>query len=196
MYIREAYGIRCPLDRNYSAAHKDEEKQEEKIMSLYMEEEGAVTLPFDTEETAELVIEAALEYEGCPYEAEINLLLTTDEAIREMNQMFRQIDKATDVLSFPMLDYEEPGDFSKMEDHAQDCFNPESGELMLGDIVISKDKVLAQAEAYGHTPRREYAFLIAHSMLHLFGYDHMEEDERLSMEQKQREILEKIQILR
>ena len=174
MYIKEAYGIRCPLDRNYSAAHKDEEKQEEKIMSLYMEEEGAVTLPFDTEETAELVIEAALEYEGCPYEA----------------------DKATDVLSFPMLDYEEPGDFSKMEDHAQDCFNPESGELMLGDIVISKDKVLAQAEAYGHTPRREYAFLIAHSMLHLFGYDHMEEDERLSMEQKQREILEKIQILR
>lgn len=165
-------------------------------MSLYMEEEGAVTLPFDTEETAKLVIEAALEYEGCPYEAEINLLLTTDEAIREMNQMFRQIDKATDVLSFPMLNYEKPGDFSDVEERPEECFNPESGELMLGDIVISKDKVLSQAEAYGHSERREYAFLIAHSMLHLFGYDHMEEDERLEMEQKQREILEKIQILR
>lgn len=165
-------------------------------MSLYMEEEGAAALPFDTEETAELVIEAALEYEGCPYEAEINLLLTTDEDIREMNQMFRQIDKATDVLSFPMLEYDTPGDFSALEENPQDSFNPESGELMLGDIVISKDRVLTQAEAYGHSPRREYAFLIAHSMLHLFGYDHMEEDERIQMEQKQREILEKIQILR
>lgn len=165
-------------------------------MSLYMEDEGDITLPFDTEETAELVVEAALEYEGCPYEAEINLLLTTDEDIKEMNHMFRQIDKATDVLSFPMLEYDTPGDFSKAEEAEEECFNPESGELMLGDIVISKDRVLSQAQAYGHSPRREYAFLIAHSMLHLFGYDHMEEEERLSMEQKQREILENIQILR
>ncbi|MBA4698796.1 MAG: rRNA maturation RNase YbeY [Ruminococcus sp.] len=165
-------------------------------MSLYMEEEGDVTLPFDTKETAELVITAALEYEGCPYEAEINLLLTTDEDIREMNHMFRQIDKVTDVLSFPMLEYETPGDFSPLEENPQGAFNPESGELMLGDIVISKDKVLSQAEAYGHAPRREYAFLIAHSMLHLFGYDHMEEEQRLTMEKKQNDILENIQILR
>ncbi|CUX50300.1 rRNA maturation RNase YbeY [Clostridium sp. C105KSO13] len=165
-------------------------------MSLYMEEEGTVVLPFDTKETAELVIEAALEYEGCPYEAEINLLLTTDEDIREMNQMFRQIDKPTDVLSFPMLEYETPGDFSVLEESIQDTFNPESGELMLGDIVISKDKVLFQAESYGHTPRREFAFLIAHSMLHLFGYDHMKDKERLIMEKKQNDILENVQILR
>ena len=165
-------------------------------MSLYMEDEGSVELPFDTEDTANLVIEAALEYEGCPYEAEINLLLTTDEDIRDMNQMFRQVDKATDVLSFPMLSLSQAGVFDDVEEHPQDCFNPESGELMLGDIVISKDKVLSQAEAYGHSPRREYAFLIAHSMLHLFGYDHMEEDERFVMEEKQKEILENIQILR
>ena len=83
--------------------------------------------------------------------------------------------------------------------HIEDCaeaFDPESGELVLGDIVISKEKVLAQAEEYGHSPRREYAFLIAHSVLHLCGYDHMEEEERLVMEQKQREILEKLEILR
>ena len=83
----------------------------------------------------------------------------------------------------------------KRQEEAE-AFNPESGELMLGDIVISKEKVLAQAEAYGHSPKREFAFLIAHSMLHLFGYDHMEEEERLVMEERQREIMEKVQILR
>ena len=64
-------------------------------------------------------------------------------------------------------------------------------DINVGDIVISKEKVLAQAEAYGHSPKREFAFLIAHSMLHLFGYDHMEEEERLVMEERQREIMEK-----
>ncbi len=165
-------------------------------MSLYMEEEGDIILPVDTEQIANLVIEAALEYVKCPYEAEINLLLTDNENIKEMNRTFRQIDRATDVLSFPMVDYESSGDFSHLENGPEDYFNPETGELLLGDIVISKEKVLEQAEAYGHSPKREYAFLIAHSMLHLFGYDHMEEQERLEMEQKQREILEQIEITR
>ena len=164
-------------------------------MSLYLEEEGDIDLPLNTRETAELVIETALDYAECPYEVEVNLLLTTDEEIRKMNQQFRQLDRSTDVLSFPMQEYESPGDFSRFEEDA-DAFHPETGELMLGDIVISKEKVLTQAEAYGHSPLREYAFLIAHSMLHLFGYDHMEDGERLLMEQKQREILEKVQILR
>lgn len=165
-------------------------------MSLYMEEEGSCTLPLEAKETAELVVQAALDYVDCPYEAEINLLLTMDREIQEMNRMFRNVDKPTDVLSFPMLEYETPGDFSRFEACAEDAFHPESGELILGDIVISKERVLAQAEAYGHSPRREFAFLIAHSMLHLFGYDHMEEDERAEMEQKQREIMEKVQIPR
>ncbi len=164
-------------------------------MSLYIEKEGTTALPFDEKETAELVVNAAMEYAGCPYEAEINLLLTTDEEIHRMNLEYRDIDRPTDVLSFPMLEYETPGDFSGLEEQ-EDAFDPETGELLLGDIVISKDRVLAQAEEYGHSPLREYAFLIAHSMLHLFGYDHMEEDERLVMEQKQREIMEKINIPR
>lgn len=164
-------------------------------MSLYIEDESSIELQIDTEEIAKLVTEAALDYADCPYEAEINLLLTDDEAIREMNQSFREIDRSTDVLSFPMLEYEIPGDFSKVEEQP-DAFNPETGELILGDIVISKEHVLEQAKAYGHSPKREYAFLIAHSMLHLFGYDHMEEEERAEMEQKQREILENIQISR
>ena len=140
-------------------------------------------------------METALEYEDCPYEAEVNLLLTDDEEIRIMNREHRQIDRATDVLSFPMLDYETPGDLSGIEEQG-DAFNPESGELMLGDIVISKERVIAQAEEYGHSVRREYAFLIAHSMLHLLGYDHMEEEERRLMEDRQRGIMDKAEIPR
>lgn len=164
-------------------------------MTLYIEEEGKGTLPFDVKETAELIVETALEYEDCPYEAEVNLLLTDDEEIRIMNREHRQIDRATDVLSFPMLDYETPGDLSGIEEQG-DAFNPESGELMLGDIVISKERVIAQAEEYGHSVRREYAFLIAHSMLHLLGHDHMEEEERRLMEDRQRGIMDKAEIPR
>lgn len=165
-------------------------------MSLFIEEEGATKLDFDTEETARLVIDAALDLAGCPYETEVNLLLTENAQIHEMNLEQRGIDRPTDVLSFPMIEYDTPGDFSVIDEESADAFDPESGELILGDIVISKEKVLSQAEEYGHLPRREYAFLIAHSMLHLFGYDHMEEDERIVMETKQREIMEKIGISR
>ena len=165
-------------------------------MSLFIEEEGGTALPFDVEETARLFVEAALELENCPYETEVNLLLTTDEEIHRMNMEFRQIDRPTDVLSFPMIEYEMPGDFSGTREESDDLFDPESGELLLGDIVMSKDKVMFQAEQYGHSPRREYAFLIAHSMLHLFGYDHMEDDERRIMEERQRRIMEKVHILR
>jgi len=94
-----------------------------------------------------------------------------------------------------MIDFENVPDMDALED-MDEYFHPESGELMLGDIVISKEHVFAQAEAYGHSLKREYAFLIAHSMLHLFGYDHMEEQEAKVMEEKQREILEQMNILR
>ena len=164
-------------------------------MTLIFEEEGEIRLNLPCEELATEVIEAALDYEECPYEVEVNLLLTMNDEIQEMNRNFRQIDKATDVLSFPMIDYEEAGNFEFLED-VMDAFHPESGELMLGDIVISKEKVISQAEEYGHSVEREYAFLIAHSMLHLFGYDHVKEDERIVMEAKQKEILEQLQILR
>ena len=164
-------------------------------MALYFEEEGSLKLDVPCVELAEKVIEAALDYVECPYEAEVNLLLTENQEIQEMNRNFRQIDRATDVLSFPMVDYETPGNFEFLE-NSDAYFHPESGELMLGDIVISKEKVITQAEEYGHTITREYAFLIAHSMLHLFGYDHMEEDERVEMEQMQKEILERLQIFR
>ena len=164
-------------------------------MTLFFEEEGELKLDLPCKELAEKVINAALDYVDCPYEVEVNLLLTMNDEIQEMNKNFRSIDRPTDVLSFPMIDYEEAGNFDFLED-VMDAFHPESGELMLGDIVISKEKVISQAEEYGHSIEREYAFLIAHSMLHLFGYDHMEDDERIIMEQKQREILEVLEIVR
>lgn len=164
-------------------------------MALFFEEEGSLRLPLPCEELAREVVDAALNYVGCPYEAQVNLLLTTDEQIHEMNRQFRGIDRPTDVLSFPLVEYEAPGEFGFLEDE-EDCFDPESGELVLGDIVISKERVLEQAAAYGHSPKREFAFLIAHSVLHLTGYDHIGEEERLVMEQKQREILEQLGILR
>lgn len=165
-------------------------------MSLFIETEGNTDFDFDVKKVAELVVSAVLEYVQCPYEAEISLLLTHNDEIREMNREHRGIDRATDVLSFPMLEFDSPADFSRIDEETADVFDPESGELMLGDIVISVDKVLAQAEEYGHSPKREYAFLIAHSMLHLCGYDHMEDGERREMEEKQREIMEMINILR
>lgn len=137
------------------------------------------------------IVEEALDYENCPYEAEVNVVLTDNEEIRQMNLEARNIDSATDVLSFPMIDYEIASDFAHVEESAEDYFNLETGELMLGDIMISVDKVEEQAEKYGHSITRELAFLVAHSMLHLCGYDHMVEEERLEMEQKQNEILER-----
>ena len=116
--------------------------------------------------------------------------MTDNPSIQEINREPRQIGAPTDVLSFPLVDYGRPADFSHVEEQAEDYFNPETGELMLGDIVISVDKVEEQAEKYGHSQRRELAFLVAHSMLHLCGYDHMEEEERLDMEAQQRAILD------
>ncbi|HJC46987.1 MAG TPA: rRNA maturation RNase YbeY [Candidatus Lachnoclostridium pullistercoris] len=158
-------------------------------IEIEYEAEKKLDLPYET--IIRDVIEEAMDYEGCPYEAEVSVVLTDNEAIREINRDYRQIDRATDVLSFPMVDYERPADFDGLEEHAEDYFNPETGELMLGDIIVSVDKVEEQAEKYGHSQERELAFLVAHSMLHLFGYDHMEEDERLVMEKKQAEILER-----
>lgn len=164
-------------------------------MRIFLENEGELDLGLAYLELAEEVAEAVLDYENCPYESQVELLLTDNEEIRRINQEFREIDRPTDVLSFPMIDFESPAEYDFLEED-DNCFDPETGELMLGNIVISKEKVISQAEEYGHSIRREYAFLIAHSMLHLLGYDHMEEEERAVMEEKQREILKQLGIER
>ena len=165
-------------------------------MTFYVENETEVTFPFDVEEVVELVAEAVLDAEECPYETQVNVLLTDNEGIREFNREHRGIDRETDVLSFPNVDFETEGDFDIDEEREADYFDPDSGELILGDIIISVDKVMEQAENYGHSTKREFAFLVAHSMLHLCGYDHMEEEEAKVMEAKQEEILTALGITR
>lgn len=165
-------------------------------MSFCLEVECKVPFTFDYEKLAVTIIDYCLEREQFPYEAEVNLTLTDNEGIHGINKEFRGIDRPTDVLSFPMLSYVKPGDFTFLEEENEDDFNPDTGEAILGDIIISVDKVVEQAESYGHSEEREFGFLIVHSMLHLFGYDHMEAEEASVMEKKQKEILEELGILR
>lgn len=165
-------------------------------MTFYVENDVEVDFEFNTEEVFSLVAKKVLETEGFEDEASVFLLLTDDEAIHEINYENRNIDKATDVLSFPNLDFDAPGDFSKALKNRILVTDPETDEIVLGDIIISVDHLKAQAKEYGHSVKREFAFLVAHSMLHLCGYDHMEDAEREIMEAKQENVLQILGITR
>ncbi len=164
-------------------------------MTLTVEEEVEFSFDFDYRKLAEEVILAALEMEEFPYETEINLFLVSMEGIQEINREHRKIDAPTDVLSFPLITYPIPGDFSDLELDG-DNFNPDTGEALLGDIILCTDKVKEQAGRFGHSEKREFAFLILHSMFHLFGYDHMTQEDSEIMETKQNKILGQMGILR
>ena len=171
------------------------EEGEGNTMTLNIEMEYEKPLGFDYEALANQVAEEALDFEACPYETEINLVLTGEDEIQAANREFRDMDRVTDVLSFPMVEYDTPGDFSHAEED-DSCFNPDTGELMLGDIMICIPRMQEQAVNYGHGEVREFGFLIAHSMLHLMGYDHMTPEEAKVMEEKQEKILENLGITR
>lgn len=165
-------------------------------MTSYVEHETEQTFSFDEKDLLDLVMEAVLDSENCPYEAAVNLLVTDGEGIREYNKNYRDIDSETDVLSFPNLEFETPGDFSGVEGREADCFDPDSGELVLGDIILNAARVKSQAAEYGHSERREFAFLLAHSLYHLCGYDHMVPEEAAVMEKKQETVLQQLSITR
>lgn len=164
-------------------------------MTIQIERETDISWNFDYETLIKTVILAAMDYEACPYEAEIGVILTDNSSICEINLQQRGINQPTDVLSFPMIEYEIAADFDKLEEQ-EDCFHPETGELLLGDIMISVEKVDSQAQEYGHSKERELGFLVAHSMLHLFGYDHIKEEEQKCMEEHQEAILQSIGLCR
>ena len=164
-------------------------------MTISIEQEIDVDFAFDYKKTAREVIYNTVAHQKFPFEAEVNLLLTDDQGIQQFNQEYRKINLPTDVLSFPMIVYESAGDFVQLQADA-DNFNPDTGETVLGDIIINIDRVKQQAESYGHSELREFAFLIVHSMLHLFGYDHMTQQDADVMEGLQRTILEELRILR
>ena len=115
------------------------------------------------------VIRTALVAEGVDFPCEVDVLLTNDEAIHQINLDMREVDRATDVLSFPEFDLQ-PGELPDGEDA-----DPGTGLVPLGDMVISMEHVTAQAKEYGHSNRRELAYLVVHSVLHLLGYDHLDE---------------------
>lgn len=165
-------------------------------MTFYVEYEIDDMLSFDVKDIAEKVATAILESEKCGYKTEVNLIIMDNEGIKEINKEHRDINKETDVLSFPNVEFRTTADFSIVEDNKIDYFNPETDELILGDIIISVEKVREQALSYGHSELREFAFLVAHSMLHLCGYDHMEQDEMKIMEDKQEKILNELGITR
>lgn len=165
-------------------------------MTSYVENETGQSFSFDEKALLDRVAQAVLDSENCPYEASVNLLLTDDAGIREYNKNYRNIDAETDVLSFPNLEFETPGDFSGAEEQEADCFDPDSGELVLGDIILNVARVKEQAAEYGHSERREFAFLLAHSLYHLCGYDHMEPEEAAQMEEKQESVLQRLHITR
>ena len=117
-------------------------------------------------------IRTALQMESVTVPCEINVLITDNAGIRTLNREYRQIDRETDVLSFPMFSFT-PGQLPDLEP----LTDPESKLLPLGDMAISMEKVRAQAEEFGHSNRRELGYLTVHSVLHLLGYDHVDEGE-------------------
>lgn len=155
-------------------------------MKIYIDlsdEQDKLSPPENAEKLIEDCAKAALSEEGITDDAELSVTFTDNENIRKLNSEFRGIDRETDVLSFPLGD----GEF--------EC-DPDNGAILLGDIVISLERAAAQAEEYGHSFRREVAFLITHSLFHLLGYDHMNEDEEREMFSKQEKVLEKLGIVR
>ncbi|MBO7601220.1 MAG: rRNA maturation RNase YbeY [Lachnospiraceae bacterium] len=166
-------------------------------MTFYVENETGEEFSFDEKKLIEMLTDTVLKKLDCPYkDISLNVTFTDDESIREINKEFREIDKSTDVLSFPALDFDVPGDFSLIKENDSSYFDLETGELLLGDIMISLEHAHKQAEEYGHSFRREIAFLITHSLLHLCGYDHMTDDDRIVMEDLQNEILNSLGITR
>ena len=155
------------------------------IEIFYSNEQDKLDPPADIEQLIEKCTRAALAEEEINEDAQVSVTLVDNEAIREINREHRDIDRATDVLSFPLGD--------------EDSFDtdPETGAKLLGDIVISLERAAEQAKEFGHSFYREVAFLITHSLFHLLGYDHVdsEEDEKL-MFGKQDKVLEALGITR
>lgn len=155
-----------------------------KIFIDYNNKQDKLSPPDNFEKLIEDCTQAALEEEDIEDDAEVSVTLVDNAKIRELNAEFREIDRETDVLSFPL------GDENGFE------VDPDTNAILLGDIVISLEKAKSQAEEYGHNFKREVAFLLTHSLFHLLGYDHMTEEEEKEMFAKQEKVLEKLGITR
>jgi len=143
------------------------------------------------------VIEFALDEEEVDIKCEVSLLFVDNKEIKEINNDTRGINKETDVLSFPMLEYENKKVFKEIyKDYKFSQSDFDGEELVLGDIVISLEKALEQSNEFNHSYEREASYLVVHSVLHLLGYDHMEDEEKNIMRSREEEILNKLSITR
>lgn len=150
-----------------------------KAMIYFANEQESFPITYKLKMLMRRAVISTLEYESFCNDAEVSVTFTDNNGIQTLNRDFRGIDRPTDVLSFPLTDYE------------SDEFPIDEPELSLGDIVISLERASEQAEEFGHSFEREVAFLTVHSMLHLLGYDHVNSDEEdAEMRRRQREILE------
>ena len=171
-------------------------------MTVFIENETK-DFEFDFHKIITDCVQETLEYVRFPYDAQINVLITDEATIKEINNEQRNIDSPTDVLSFPMLEFEEPLDFSGIDEEVI-AYDMDSEEIVLGDIVLCREKIYSQAKLYGHEPIREMGFLVVHSMLHLLGFDHNHDSQEINeltqmtmeMERLQEEILTKLNITR
>ena len=153
--------------------------------------EAEVDVPEGLEEQLATVITAALNAEQVDIPCEVNVLVTDDEAIHQINLEMRNVDRPTDVLSFPMFELS-PGEKPEMEDA-----DPDTGLVPLGDMVLSLERARLQAEEFGHSVEREICYLAVHSVLHLLGYDHMDEGEmKAQMRGREEAILNELGITR
>ncbi len=130
-------------------------------------------------------IEATLKLQGVEIPCEINVLVTDNKGIHTINLASRNIDSSTDVLSFPMFSFEA----GKLPEDWDSYIDPETGLCPLGDMAISLERAMAQAKEFGHSTRREIGYLTIHSMLHLLGYDHLDEGEQKAQMRKQEELI-------
>ena len=151
------------------------------MLQLLFENDSNYIPANDLLKMLESVMLKSLELEGFTKEVEISLTFTTDELIKEINCKHRNMDKATDVLSFPMYEKQELSDINT---------SISNFPVALGDIVVSVERAFSQAEEYGHSFEREMAFLICHSMFHLLGYDHMKKEDEIRMFELQKELLD------
>lgn len=165
-------------------------------MTVYFEDEAKISFGFDLEKQLDKVISFVRDYVKCPYDIEVSVTMVDKVTIQQVNSEFREIQKETDVLSFPMMEYDHPQDFNGQAFCDSISLSPDTEELVLGDIVLCSEVIKEQAKEYGHSELREFSFLVVHSMLHLFGYDHMEEEERMEMEEEQKKIMNMLGINR
>ncbi len=153
------------------------------LIVYYENEQNKERVTYKLKMLLRRAIEETLRYEGYENDVQVSVTLTDDRQIQALNRRYRQVDAPTDVLSFPLIDFDDC------------CGEPAIDEIenMLGDIVLNLERARAQAEQYGHSFEREAAFLTVHSMLHLLGYDHeLGEEEDRDMRRRQHEIMDKL----